>query len=86
MSKDKIEDQHARVAGALGIDLETMENHPYDLEVGKSGSLLALWHDQAPDEVIREGKLGSYITRIWLANYFVPRLFVEKAVRRYQSG
>jgi hypothetical protein len=86
MSKEKIEDQHARVASALGIDSETMRNHPYDLEVGKSGSLLVRWHEQAPDGVIREGWLGSYTTHIRPGNDSGTRNFVEKGVRRYQSG
>jgi len=86
MSKDEIEDQHARVANALGIDLDTMRSHPYDLEVGKSGYLLVLWHEQAPDGVIREGRLGSYTTHIRPGNDSGTRSFVEKGVRRYQSG
>ena len=86
MSKDEIENQHARVANALGIDSETMKNHPYDLEVGKIGSLLVRWHDQAPDGVIREGTLGSYTTYIRSGNDYGTRGFVEKGVRRYQSG
>jgi hypothetical protein len=86
MSKDEIEDQHARVANALGIDSDTMRNHPYDLEVRKSGYLLVRWHEQAPDGVIREGRLGSYTTHIRPGNDSGTRSFVEKGVRRYQSG
>ena len=85
MSTDEIENQHARVANALGIDSETMKNHPYDLEVGKSGSLLVRWHDQAPDGVIREGRLGSYTTHIRLENDSTSWTFGEKRVRRYQA-
>ena len=84
MSKDEIENQHARVASALGIVSETMRNHPYDLELKKGGSLLVRWHDQAPDGVIREGRLGSYTTHIRPGNDFGTRTFVEKGVRRYQ--
>ena len=40
MSKDEIENQHAPVTNALGIDLDTMRILPYDLEVTKSDSLL----------------------------------------------
>jgi hypothetical protein len=86
MSKDKIEGQHARVANALGIDSETMRNHPYDLELGESGLLFIRWHDQAPDGVIREGALGSYTTHIQSGNDFGTRTFAEKGLRRYQSG
>jgi hypothetical protein len=86
MSKNEIENQHARVASALGIDSEIMRNHPYDLEVGKSGSLLVRWHDQAPDGVIREGRLGSYTTHIRPRVRSDPRTFLENGVRRYQSG
>ena len=85
MSKDEIENQHARVANALGIDSETMKNHPYDLEVGKSGSLLVRWHDQAPDGVIREGRLGSYTTHIRLENDSTSWTFEKKRVQRYQA-
>jgi len=35
MSKNEIENQHVRVANALGSDSDTMRNHPYDLEVGR---------------------------------------------------
>jgi hypothetical protein len=86
MSKDELKDLHARVANALAIDAEALRNHPYDLEVGKSGSLLVRWHDQAPDGVIREGALGSYTTRIRPENDFGHQTFVEKFIRRYQSG
>jgi hypothetical protein len=86
MSKDEIENQHARIANALGIDSKTMRDHPYDLEVAKSGSLLVRWHDQAPDGVIREGRLGSYTTHIRPRNDSARRTFVEKGARRYQSG
>lgn len=86
MSKDEIENQHARIANALGIDSKTMKNHPYDLEVGKSGSLLVRWHDQAPDGVIREGRLGSYTTHIRPRDASARRTFVEKGAQRYQSG
>jgi hypothetical protein len=86
MSKDEIEDQHVRVANALGIGSEMMKDHPYDLEMEKSGSLLVQWHEQAPDGVIREGNLGSYTTRIRPANDSAPRPIVDKFVRRYQSS
>ena len=86
MSKDEIENQHARIANALGIDSETMRDHPYDLEVGKSGSLLVRWHDQAPDGVIREGRLGSYTTHIRPQVGSTPRTFAEKDFRRSQLG
>jgi len=85
MSKGGIENKHARVANSLGIDSDTMKNHPYGLEVGKSGPLLVRWHEQAPDEVIREGRLGSYATHIRPGNDSGTRIFVEKGVRRYQS-
>lgn len=86
MPNDEIEDQHARVASELGVDSEDMKDHPYDLEVEKSGTLLVHWHDQAPDGVIREGDLGSYTTPIRPANDSEPQSFFEKFVRRSQSG
>ena len=86
MPNEETEDQHAHVARELGIDPEAMRNHPYDLELRKSGSLLVRWHDQAPDGVIREGKLGSYTTPIRPANDSSPQEFVEEIVRHSQSG
>lgn len=86
MPNDEIEKQHARVASELGVDSKAMRNHPYDLEPEKNGSLLVRWHDQAPDGVIREGKLGSYTTHIRPANDSAPQKFVDKIVRRFQSG
>jgi len=64
MLNDEVGAQHSYVANALGVDAETMNNHPYDLKLLKGGSLLVCWHDQAPDGVIRDGKLGSYTTLI----------------------
>ena len=84
MSKDEIENQHARVTNALGIDLDTMRSLPYDFKVTKTDSLLVRWHKQAPDGFIREGRLGSYTTHIRPGNDFGTRTFVEKGVRRYQ--
>lgn len=86
MPNEETKDQHARVARELGIDPKAMQNHPYDLELRKNGSLLVRWHDQAPDGVIREGKLGSYTTPIRPANYSSPQAFVAQIVRHSQSG
>jgi hypothetical protein len=86
MPNDETEDQHARVARELGIDSKAMRNHPFDLELGKNGSLLVRWHDQAPDGVIREGKLGSYTTPIRPANDSSPQELVKEIVRHSYSG
>ena len=86
MSKDEIENQHARVTNALGIDLDTMRSLPYDFKVTKSDSLLVRRHKQAPDGFIREGRLGSYTTHIRPRVRSDPRTFLENGVRRYQSG
>ena len=80
MSYDEIETQHAVVAGELGIDPKAIKGHSYDLEVIGNGYLLVRWHDQAPDGVIREGILGSYTTRIRLADDLSRHNFVEKLV------
>jgi len=64
MLNEEISDQHTYVASELGVDTEIMNDHPYDLKLTKCGHILVLWHDQAPDGVIREGKLGSYTTQI----------------------
>lgn len=56
MSKGGIENKHARVANSLGIDSDTMKNHPYDLEVGKSGPLLV--HGMSKHPMKSFGKVG----------------------------
>ena len=86
MTNDEMEKQRFRVAAELGVDSRAMRDHPYDLEMGKSGSLLIRWHDQAPDGVIREGRLGSYTTFIPSANASAPLGFSEEVLRRSQSG
>ena len=80
MPYDEIEAQHAVVAGELGIDPKAIKGHSYDLKAVGNGYLLVLWHDQAPDGVIREGILGSYTTRIRLADDLSRHNFVEKLV------
>jgi hypothetical protein len=80
MSKDEIENQHARVTNALGIYSNTMRSQPDDLEVAKSDSSLVRWHKQAPDGFIREDRLGSYTTHIRPGNDSGTRTFVEKGV------
>ena len=86
MPNEETKDQHARVARELGIDPKAIRNHPYDLELRKNGSLLVRWHDQAPDGVIREGKLGSYTTPIQPANDSLPQKFAGEIVRHSESG
>ncbi len=81
MPNKKIEKQHALVASELGVDIKSMKDHPYDLDVENNGYLLVRWHDQAPDGVIREGKLGSYITYIRHANHFTINKSANELVR-----
>lgn len=86
MLKSELEKQRTFVANELGIDWKAMRNHPYDLEFEDNGSLLVRWHDQAPDGIIREGKPGSYMTRIRPANATAPEESIENEALRSQSG
>lgn len=85
MPNDDQVKHHARVARELDVNPKVLRDHPYELEMNDNGSLLVRWREQAPDGVIRDGKLGSYTTHIRAANAPTPSDYVEDIVRS-QSG